>query len=125
MLTSAARDPHAVPRCAEDKQEAGCEPQRGFHSPNPALKHLEMIKFLTGFRLKLGIWTFQIVSPSGCQVVSFVPYPYGNIFSHLFTPLICLRPSKSGIVLGFSLAYIVLNINGPKMTLARSIQLII
>lgn len=113
MLTRAA-DPHTVPRCAEDKQEAGCEPQQGFHSPNPALKQLEMMTFLTGFRLKLGMRTFQIVSPNGCQVVSFVPYLYGNIFSHLVTPLICLRPSKSFIVLGFTSAYIALNINGPK-----------
>lgn len=63
--------------------------------------------------------SFQIVSPSGCQVVSFVLYPYGNIFSHLFIPLICLRPSKSFIVLGFSLAYKALNINGPKMILTK------
>lgn len=89
---------------------AGCESQQRVPLPELCL----WSRFLTGFSLELGTRTFSSYR-SDCQTISFVPSLYGNlfpIFSHHKSVHI---PDLPFLVLGFSLAYVSLNINGPKM----------
>ena len=80
---------------------------------------LEVISFLVGFSLELGSGTFSSY-PQWLLYHTLCPFSlwqyFFPVFSHQWS---AFAPNLSFIVLGFSLAYISLNINGPKMTLRK------
>lgn len=80
----------------------------------PLPKRCLWSRFLTDFSLELGSRTFSSY-PRGCQTMFFAPSFYGKLFPIFSHHLSVHVPHLSFTALGFSLAYVSLNINGPEM----------